>query len=83
MLKTMRDNSIWVIKNSGTPVISRLKIIYKRKILFFYLNLNIFNIKIKRFYVKNKQDFNRITADCASQKIARATQTRRYGFHFG
>ena len=25
----------------------------------------------------------RITADCARQRVARATQTRRYGFHFG
>ena len=43
--------------------------IFGRKILF-YLNLNISNVKIKRFNVKSKQDFNRITADCARETDA-------------
>ena len=45
------------------------------------LNLGV-KVKIKRFNVKNKQDFNRITADCACQIVARATQTQWYKFHF-
>ena len=95
MLKTMEGNSLLVIKNSGRHVIFKLRTIFGRKILFFYLNLNILNVKIKRFNSKSKQiqielqpiapakqtRCLRIIADCARWKVARATQTRRYGFH--
>ena len=47
------------------PVIFKLRTSFGRKILFFYLNLKIVNVKIKRFNVKSKQDFNRIRANCA------------------
>ena len=69
----MGGNSIWVIKNSGRPVILKLRTIFKR----FYLNLNIFNVKIKRFNIKSKQDFNRITADCARETGASIAHYRR------
>ena len=45
--------------------------------MFFYLNLNIFNVKIKRFNVKSKHDFNRITADCARKTGASIAHYRR------
>ena len=60
----MGGNSIWAIKNSGRPIILKLRTIFKHKILFLS-KFDIFNVKIKRFNVKSKQDFNRITADCA------------------
>ena len=65
VLETLRGKSLWVIKNSGRPVILKLRTIFGRKILLFYLNLDISNIKIKCLNVKSKQDFNRITTNCA------------------
>ena len=44
---------------------------------FFYLNSNIFNVKIKLFNVKSKQDLNRITADCARHTDASIAHYRR------
>ena len=62
--------SLQDVENSGRPVIFKLRTIFGRKILFFYWNLNIYNVKIKRLTVKSKLDFNRITADCSCETDA-------------
>ena len=73
----MGGNSLWVIKNSGRPVIFKLRTIFGRKIMFFYRDLNIFNVKIKRFNVKSKQNFNKITGDCARETDVSIAHYRR------
>ena len=49
MLKILGSNSLWVIKNSGIPVISILRTIFGGKILFLS--------KFKNFKCKNKRFF--------------------------
>ena len=88
MLKILGSNSLWVIKNSGMPVISILRTIFIK--YCFYLNLKIFNVKIikilsKRGILIELQSIApakltrrlRLTFDCGRQKILSIARYRR------
>ena len=50
---TLRSHSLWLIKNSGTPVIFNLKKFFGHKILFFNQNFYIFKVKLNVFLIKS------------------------------
>ena len=68
--------ALWVSISHGMPSLRDVKNYGRQLNLGDSKLLNIFNVKIKRFNVKSKQNFKRITADCARETDASTAHYR-------